>query len=276
MPGAYYINDLLNEKESFELDEFCKSLPGLNFFAKNFIFKNFFFLFSIKGKKRGFISGRKGPKVYVYTPNRRSTPNEIQSNCVEKLRNRFGLFAENDPKQISVNCYQNDECMVPHKDGTGSAKEEQIVFFFFVLNLFFIFFQGNVCSIISTGQKVLLDFWFKPAKNDIKGTEVYFKSNFVKTDDKDLNAKREEELGALGLFEKPDLSVLMENGSALVLSEESFFDWVHGIEERPSDKVEIEKIANKEQLAENVNENEELIRGARCSIVVWQGEYKTE
>jgi hypothetical protein len=106
------------------------------------------------GRKKGFISGRKGPKVTALRPNEfRDTP--LTSICVDKLRQRFGLFARRLPAQISVNCYSGDECMVPHKDGTG-----------------------NVCTIVSTGNKVLLDFWYKPANGVVRATEVYLKVFF--------------------------------------------------------------------------------------------------
>lgn len=101
--------------------------------------------------------------------------------------------------------------------------------------------------------------------------------------------KKASDLAYIELFAEPDLTLLMEPGSALILSKEAFYDWCHGakmknvdldliaarcvgIEGRSCDVYPL-NVANASLLHDSSMHllGNSLERTKRVSIVLWQG-----
>ena len=131
--------------------------------------------------------------------------------------------------------------MVPHKDG-----------------------RGSLAVIVSLGSPVLLKFFAKPrasADTAIVRTEVY------------LPNPEGGDLGAAEVAAQADGAVLMEPGAALVMRNDAFTEFAHGIDfDETHDDLSAVAILNRECLREPARaESATLERGARISVVMWEG-----
>ena len=226
LPGAYFIPNFIDE----ELEEMLLAESIKN-----------------KGAKEGFISGKIGPFVKVYTPKsflREQVPSGLVK-YVETLKENE-IFHEN-PIQISVNLYEDDtKGMVPHKDGAGTYG-----------------------TILTVGSPVLLNFWYKPApEGRVSSTLV-----FIQLDKGEDSLQLPGKLSNLEIPYRHDVSVYMEPRSLLILSGESFIDWAHGIAPTGGTcEIQKDDIVNSHLL--NTPLPSSFERGKRVSIVAWNKRYR--
>jgi len=213
-------------------------LPGAYFFPNRLTQeqqKEFLSTYSsqLEFSKKGYISGLKGPGVCaVQARNKSYVP--CLSRLVDIFKNDGVPLLDRDPFQISINSYSPGEYMVPHKDGLG-----------------------NMGLIITLGSSVLLDFYHAPRKHQIRETEVYDKASGWARD-----------IPGRQIADEPNVSVLMVPGSCLLLSGESFVDYVHAIDGRKSDTI-TDKVCNIDFLPGEYQVGDTLTRANRVSLVMW-------
>eukprot|EP00027_Filamoeba_sp_ATCC50430_P010757 CAMPEP_0168540108 /NCGR_PEP_ID=MMETSP0413-20121227/97_1 /TAXON_ID=136452 /ORGANISM="Filamoeba nolandi, Strain NC-AS-23-1" /LENGTH=101 /DNA_ID=CAMNT_0008569813 /DNA_START=223 /DNA_END=528 /DNA_ORIENTATION=+ len=100
---------------------------------------------------------------------------------------------------------------------------------------------------MEVGNDHPLNFYYKPTSEPVIYTEVI-----------------EDEIQEL---EKPDLKLFLEEGSLLLLTEDAFTNFAHGITSQESDTVTAD-LANIHLISAKVGET--YPRKDRVSIVVWQ------
>jgi len=228
-------------------------LPGAFFFPdiinetqQTFFFENCKKFAETHGGKQGYISGPAGPQVVAISPHTK-TPNRLEKKYPKFVQQLINIYTESQildvlPWQVSVNLYQPGDKMVPHKDGAGTM------------------------AIITTlGSALILDFYLKPAEYNITSTQTFRKQKPGST----------VELKTLEVYPDPAVQILMEPGSALVLTGEAFLDYAHGIEAGKEDII-TEKVANLSFLKDKYTLGDQIQRKERVSVVMWDYERKVE
>jgi len=212
------LNSTKRLKEQFNANAIEK-LPGAFFFPnilkedkEKKYFSSYRSLLEKRGQKEGYISGTTGPKVMAFVPAfHKQFPKRVQKLIDVYLKKKI---MDVTPWQVSMNFYQAGDLMVPHKDGAGSF------------------------AIITTlGSPLLLDFHYHIATKPVTSTEVFLK--------KPVTNENEHQLRFFEVNEEPTVTVLMEPGSGLVLSGESFVHYAHSIVGREEDVIS-EKVVNLE------------------------------
>jgi len=135
--------------------------------------------------KDGYISGRQGPAVCALL-DRDGYP-QFYKDLIAKYEQQ-GLIPIR-PFQISTNFYKAGDMMIPHKDGFG-----------------------HLACITTLVSSLILDFHKKEAIGPITRTLIYFKK-----EEGDSTALESHEI-----LPTPEASVLMEPGSVLLLTGDSF------------------------------------------------------
>jgi len=240
------LNSSKRLKEQFNANAIAK-LPGA-FFFPNIVkedkekkyFSSYRSLLEKRGQKQGYISGSSGPKVMAFVP-------AFQKPFPKRLQKLIDVYLKKQilditPWQVSMNFYQPGDLMVPHKDGAGTY------------------------AIITTlGSPLLLDFHYTIATKPVSSTEVFLKKPV--TNESDV-------LRYFEVNEEPTVTVLMEPGSGLVLSGESFVHYAHSIAGREEDVIS-EKVVNLEFFEKGKYKIGDLIkRKERVSVVMWDHERK--
>jgi len=128
--------------------------------------------------------------------------------------------------------------MVPHKDGLG--------------------FMALITTLESS---LLLDLYHKPATYPITRTMVYYKNPCPEL--------QSHEVG------EPQFNLLMEPGSLLILTKDSFIHWIHGIDGRTVDVV-TPKTINLHLLGGKYKIGDEIVRKDRISIAMWDSRKRAQ